>query len=66
MAKGTFQFRRADAIVSVLDPIETTGLTFADLPALKERARRAIVDGRAALQRELGIAADDATRSDDA
>ena len=66
MAKGTFQFRRADAIVSVLDPIETTGLTFADLPALKERARRAIIDGRSALQRELGIAADDATRPDDA
>ncbi|HET7458177.1 MAG TPA: 1-acyl-sn-glycerol-3-phosphate acyltransferase [Gemmatimonadaceae bacterium] len=64
MAKGSFQFRKAHARCRVLEPIETTGLTFADLPALKERTRAVIDDARHALMHELGIAvgaaADDA------
>ena len=57
MAKGTFQFRRANAIARVLEPIDTRGLTLEDLPALRERAREAIAAAREGLSRELGSAA---------
>lgn len=66
MAKGTFSFRRANALAHVLPPIETAGLTVDDLPALKERARVAIDSARRMLQRELGIAPDDRANPDDA
>jgi 1-acyl-sn-glycerol-3-phosphate acyltransferase len=56
MAKGTFQFRPARAIAEHLAPIETTGLTLADLPTLKARVREALDAGRRELARELGIA----------
>lgn len=56
MAKGSFRFRRAEARCHVLEPIPTTGLTLADLPALKARARQAIDDARRQLQRDLGLA----------
>ena len=56
MAKGTFQFRPARALAQVLEPIETTGLTLADLPALKAQARARIDAGRRQLAAELGIA----------
>jgi hypothetical protein len=36
-------------VVRVLEPIETTGLTPADVGALKDRVRRLIVDTRAEL-----------------
>jgi 1-acyl-sn-glycerol-3-phosphate acyltransferase len=39
MAKGSFRFRPARATCRVLDPIETTGLTEADVPALRDRVR---------------------------
>jgi len=39
--------------VEVLTPVETTGLTPADVPALKERVRSMIVEARDRLAREL-------------
>lgn len=55
MAKHTFQFRPARAIATHLAPIETTGMTLADIPVLKQRVREALDEGRKALARELGI-----------
>ncbi len=55
MAKGTFRFLPARALATSLDPIETTGLSVADIPALKQQVRDAIDEGRHALARELGI-----------
>lgn len=60
MPKHSLLFRRAVAEARVLEPIETTGLTLADVPALRERVRTMIGEARAALQREL--AADGRTR----
>ena len=59
MAKGTFQFLPARAIAQVLEPIETTGMTLADIPTLKQLARERIELGRRALAAELGIAVTD-------
>jgi 1-acyl-sn-glycerol-3-phosphate acyltransferase len=56
MAKGSFSFRRANAICTVLEPIPTVGLTAADLPALRDRTRRLISDARHELQRQLKAA----------
>jgi hypothetical protein len=47
---------RATAIARVLEPIETTGLTLADVPALRERVRGIIAEARATLLRELATA----------
>lgn len=55
MAKGSFRFRRAVARCEVLEPVPTTGLTMADLPALKARVRALIDESRHNLERELGI-----------
>jgi 1-acyl-sn-glycerol-3-phosphate acyltransferase len=55
MAKHTFQFQRTRAICRVLEPIETTGLTLADLGALKERTRAAIANAKDRLHAELGL-----------
>lgn len=55
MAKGTFRFRRATATCRVLEPIVTTGMSLADLPALRERTRQIIDDARRVLQHELGV-----------
>ena len=41
------------AVVEVLTPVEKTGLTPADVPALKERVRAMIVEARDRLAREL-------------
>ena len=49
LPKHDWRFGRSTAVVRVLEPIETTGLTPADVPALKDRVRRLIVDTRAAL-----------------
>jgi 1-acyl-sn-glycerol-3-phosphate acyltransferase len=56
MAKGTFQFRRAHALAQLLEPVDTAGLTLADLPALKAQVRARIDTARRALAAELGIA----------
>jgi 1-acyl-sn-glycerol-3-phosphate acyltransferase len=55
MAKGSFAFRRAHAKARVLEPIHTTGMTNADVAALRERTRETIDVARRALQRELGL-----------
>jgi 1-acyl-sn-glycerol-3-phosphate acyltransferase len=53
MAKHSFAFRRARAKARVLAPIPTTGLTSADIAALRDRTRDVIDAARHALQREL-------------
>jgi len=53
MAPGTLRFTRAHAEARVLPPIETSGMTVADVDALKERVRAKIAAARAELQREL-------------
>jgi 1-acyl-sn-glycerol-3-phosphate acyltransferase len=53
MAKHSFAFRRARAKARVLEPIATTGLTSADIPALRDRTRNLIDAERRVLQREL-------------
>lgn len=53
MAKGTFRFQAARARVKVLEPIDTTGLTMDDVPALRERTRAVIADARRALVQEM-------------
>ena len=55
MAKGSFRFRRALASCRVLPPVETSGLTLADVAALRERVRAMIDDARHALRRDLGL-----------
>jgi 1-acyl-sn-glycerol-3-phosphate acyltransferase len=57
MAKHTFQFQRTRAICRVLEPIETAGLTLADLPTLKQRTRDAINAAKERLHVELGLGA---------
>jgi 1-acyl-sn-glycerol-3-phosphate acyltransferase len=55
MAKGSFAFRPAHAVCRVLEPIPTTGLTEADVPALRDRVRAVIQVARDALRQELGV-----------
>ena len=55
MAKHTFQFQRTRAICRVLEPIETTGLTLADITALKEKTRDVIAEAKLRLHAELGL-----------
>ncbi len=57
MAKHTFQFQKTRAICRVLEPIETTGLTLADLTTLKNRTRDAIAAAKELLHVELGLGA---------
>lgn len=61
MAKGSFSFRRANAICRVLEPIETTGLNGSDVAGLRERTRSLISDARHELQRELAREASERT-----
>jgi len=56
MAKGSFRFQRARARVKVLDPIDTTGLTMADVASLRDRTRQVIDEARLVLARELAAA----------
>jgi 1-acyl-sn-glycerol-3-phosphate acyltransferase len=46
LRKHDWRFGRSTAVVQVLEPIETTGLTPADVPALKDRVRTLIVQAR--------------------
>lgn len=55
MAKGTFRFLRAKALAEVLEPIDTSTMTIADIAALKAMARERIEAGRRRLSAELGI-----------
>jgi 1-acyl-sn-glycerol-3-phosphate acyltransferase len=54
LRKHDWRFGRARAVVRVLEPVETAGLTAADMPALKARVRDTIVAARDALAVELG------------
>ncbi len=54
LPKHDWRFGRSTAVVKVLAPVETTGLSADDVPALKERVRQMIVAGRAELAAALG------------
>jgi 1-acyl-sn-glycerol-3-phosphate acyltransferase len=51
LPKADWRFGRSVAEVRVLEPVETAGLTLADVPALKERVREMIVRARDSLSR---------------
>ncbi|MEO6066384.1 MAG: lysophospholipid acyltransferase family protein [Gemmatimonadales bacterium] len=51
LAKHDWRMNPADATVTVLEPIETTGLTLNDVGALKERVRSVIAQARDRLHR---------------
>lgn len=53
--KGSLWFGEAKAVVRVLEPVETAGLTAADLPALIERVRESIAKGVAALEQDYPL-----------
>jgi len=55
LQKGSWLFNRARAEARVLEPIETTGMTVAELPRLREEVRTRILEARAQLRSELGI-----------
>ena len=46
LPKHDWRFGRSTAVVKVLEPVETAGLTIADVPALKEKVREMIVAAR--------------------
>ncbi len=52
LRKGSLVLGRAWAEARVLEPVETAGLTLADVPALRDRVRRMIAQARAELRRE--------------
>jgi 1-acyl-sn-glycerol-3-phosphate acyltransferase len=56
IAPDSMVVRPARAEARVLPPIETAGMTLADVETLKQRVRDEIVAARAELQRELGLA----------
>jgi 1-acyl-sn-glycerol-3-phosphate acyltransferase len=53
LRKHDWRISRSTAVVEVLSPVETAGLTPADVPALKERVRSIIVEARDRLAGEL-------------
>ena len=53
---GSMLFGASNAVIRILDPVPTTGLTAADVPALTERVRAMIAQARSELRQELGIA----------
>jgi 1-acyl-sn-glycerol-3-phosphate acyltransferase len=56
MTKGSWVMGRANAIATVLPPVETAGMTLADVPELRERVRAMIAEARANLRSELAAA----------
>lgn len=53
MAKHSLRFNHARAIVRVLEPVETTGLTISDLPEVRDRVRDSIAAARDELKAKL-------------
>jgi 1-acyl-sn-glycerol-3-phosphate acyltransferase len=53
LRKHDWRFGRSEAEVRVLEPVETAGLTLNDIPELKARVRRTIVEARDALAASL-------------
>jgi 1-acyl-sn-glycerol-3-phosphate acyltransferase len=54
LPKHDWRFGRSTAVVEVLEPVETAGLTPADVPGLKDRVRDTIAAARDRLARRLG------------
>jgi len=54
LPRHDWRFGRSTAVVEVLEPVETAGLTPADVPALKQRVRATIIAARDRLTRQLG------------
>ncbi|HEX8212243.1 MAG TPA: lysophospholipid acyltransferase family protein [Longimicrobium sp.] len=54
LAKGSWVMNPARAVARVLPPVETDGLTLADVPALRDRVRAMIDSARDELLHELG------------
>jgi 1-acyl-sn-glycerol-3-phosphate acyltransferase len=54
LRKHDWRIGRSTAVVEVLSPVETAGLSPADVPALKQRVRKLIVEARDRLASELG------------
>jgi 1-acyl-sn-glycerol-3-phosphate acyltransferase len=54
LRKHDWRFGQSVAEVRVLEPVETSGLTLNDVPALKARLRRTIVEARDALAASRG------------
>ena len=53
LRKHDWRFGKSVAEVRVLDPVETAGLTLADVPALKARVRQTIVEARDTLAKGI-------------
>ena len=53
LRKHDWRFGRSTAIVKVLEPVDTAGLTAADVPALRDRVRAVIAAARDELAREM-------------
>lgn len=53
LPKHDWRFGRSTAVVEVLPPVDTAGLTSADVPRLKETVRGLIVEARDRLARQL-------------
>ncbi|HEX2217433.1 MAG TPA: lysophospholipid acyltransferase family protein [Gemmatimonadales bacterium] len=53
LPKHDWRFGRSTAVVEVLPPVDTAGLTPADVPQLKEKVRRVIVEARDRLAGQL-------------
>ena len=53
LPKHDWRFGRSTAVVEVLAPVETTGLTAADVSRLKEQVRNTIIAARDRLARQL-------------
>jgi 1-acyl-sn-glycerol-3-phosphate acyltransferase len=53
LPKHDWRFGRSTAVVEVLAPVETAGLTPDDVPALKDRVRDTIAAARERLARRL-------------
>jgi 1-acyl-sn-glycerol-3-phosphate acyltransferase len=56
LRKHDWRFGRSTAIVKVLDPVDTAGLTAADVPALRDRVRAVIAATRDELALEMRAA----------
>ena len=54
MPKGSRWFGRARAVARILDPIETSGMTLADLPRLRDLAKARVDDAVSMLEARLG------------
>jgi 1-acyl-sn-glycerol-3-phosphate acyltransferase len=56
LRKHDWRFGRSTAVVKVLEPVDTAGLTMADVPALRDRVRAAVAAARDELARQIGPA----------